>query len=355
MDYPGEKLLGKMWDTLADKGMGMLLKPWQTRREARAQADVTVLLAQAEKDANDIRAGKKVLSGTGSAVRLIEATPTAAPSELMSDGRKEPSLNLDLIVQSATQVQAAQAVREEVNVARAVLHAEATLANDPSPAPDVSVDGDWLYRWRDSAASVSSEQMQSLWGSVLAGEVKQPGRFSLRTLDFLRNLSVEEARAIEDQSQFIIAGCIPKYGSMSDEGTSKTGIATLLLLQELGLVSGVGATGLSLTINGEGTAYFRTLIGEDKGIAVRHQDPAKLLQLKIYRVTPLGQQVFGLANRETDKELLFATAQACQGQGFKVSTFDAIPIPEKPGSYRMKDEVFLPEPASPLPEQVNTP
>lgn len=37
--------------------------------------------------------------------------------------------------------------------------------------------------------------MQDLWGRVLAGEVAQPGKYSLRSLETLRNLTQREAEA----------------------------------------------------------------------------------------------------------------------------------------------------------------
>ena len=37
MTWPGEGLLIKLWETLAEKGIGGLLKPWQMKREAFAQ------------------------------------------------------------------------------------------------------------------------------------------------------------------------------------------------------------------------------------------------------------------------------------------------------------------------------
>ena len=43
---------------------------------------------------------------------------------------------------------------------------------------------------------MSSEELQTLWGRVLAGEIKSPGTFSLRTLEFLKNTSHEEALKI---------------------------------------------------------------------------------------------------------------------------------------------------------------
>jgi len=40
MEIPGEKLIINLWETIADKGIGSLLKPWQIRREGRANLDV---------------------------------------------------------------------------------------------------------------------------------------------------------------------------------------------------------------------------------------------------------------------------------------------------------------------------
>nr|VFK59596.1 MAG: TIGR03899 family protein [Candidatus Kentron sp. TUN]VFK68062.1 MAG: TIGR03899 family protein [Candidatus Kentron sp. TUN] len=54
-------------------------------------------------------------------------------------------------------------------------------------------DSDWITRFFRIAEDISTEQMQALWGRVLAGEVKQPKSYSLRTLDVLRNMSQEEA------------------------------------------------------------------------------------------------------------------------------------------------------------------
>jgi hypothetical protein len=56
---------------------------------------------------------------------------------------------------------------------------------------------DWFVRFFEDAGNVSDEMMQELWAKILAGEVKQPGRFSLRTLETLKNMSQEEARALK--------------------------------------------------------------------------------------------------------------------------------------------------------------
>ena len=69
---------------------------------------------------------------------------------------------------------------------------------------------EWVSRFFDIAAGITTEQLQYLWGRILAGEIKQPGSFSLRTLDVLRNLSRKEAES------FV------KLGSMGEEFTMET-------------------------------------------------------------------------------------------------------------------------------------
>ena len=37
MEFPGEKLVTKMWETLAEKGIGAALQPWHEKRLGEAR------------------------------------------------------------------------------------------------------------------------------------------------------------------------------------------------------------------------------------------------------------------------------------------------------------------------------
>jgi len=67
------------------------------------------------------------------------------------------------------------------------LEGEPTVSEEP-------VNQDWTTRFFDYAEDISNIEMQELWGKILAGEIKQPKSYSLRTLDIIRNLSEDEAR-----------------------------------------------------------------------------------------------------------------------------------------------------------------
>jgi hypothetical protein len=61
--------------------------------------------------------------------------------------------------------------------------------------PGKAISPDWAAVFRDSCKNVSDEEMRILWGKLLAGELAKPGSFSPRTMNALRLLLPEEARA----------------------------------------------------------------------------------------------------------------------------------------------------------------
>ena len=55
------------------------------------------------------------------------------------------------------------------------------------------VDDDWLNLFARLAEDKSSDELKGLFGRILAGEIRSPGAFSLRTIQFLSTLSKEDA------------------------------------------------------------------------------------------------------------------------------------------------------------------
>ena len=215
----------------------------------------------------------------------------------------------------------AQEVRSEANVSKALLRAEAELENDPQTPPDRTVDEDWLFRWRDAAGTVSSEELQTLWGRALAGEIKSPGFFSLRTLAFLKNISHEEALKIAKSAPFVINNdfIFRNEKLLNSEGVP---FGFLLDLQNLGITCGVDAAGLSVDIfgrNPDPDKFRQVLVSHDRTLIVTHEDASKKFTLKIYGLTPLGKQIFTLGTFKSHEIYLREVEQVICRQGFNVS------------------------------------
>ena len=113
MDFPGEKLVIKLWETLAEKGVGSLLSPWHAKREGKVRNDLRrqelLMLAQAERDAADVRAGRKSLRDDGALVAL----PAPADDTLQAGAgvgyQIEPTLRLPLAEAAACTTTATEA------------------------------------------------------------------------------------------------------------------------------------------------------------------------------------------------------------------------------------------------------
>jgi hypothetical protein len=302
-----------------EKGVGGLLSPWQIKREGLAQLEVrraeVVALAAAERDAQDIRSGRARLLDVAPQYslmrpKLIEMEPqnsSATPVEL-----PEP-------IKLATRTSVADAIHREVNVAKAVALAEEVLKDDPQAPPDRTIEEDWLFRWRDYAGEVSSEQLQQLWGKVLAGEVKSPGTYSLRALDFLRNLSLREAQDIARLSRFVFGGVLARS---QQDVLAAEGITTgfLVRMQELGVVSGVESRGLEKTYeSSENGRFVQAFCSHGRCLIVTHEDPARTLKLQVYKLTEVGEQVMRLGTFAAHEGYLRGVGAEIKQKGFAVA------------------------------------
>jgi hypothetical protein len=315
MEFPGEKLVIKLWETVAEKGVGNLFKPWQMRREGRAsiqlKGEELIMIAQAEHIADRIRKGEALRGGSMNNLlpALIEASSEGGIKEEKPD---------NALLNAASEISVADTLRREVNTAKALLRAEEELQNDTQEPPAAKVDDDWLFRWRDSASEVSSEEIQYLWGKVLAGEVKAPGSFSLRTLEFIRNLSTQEAEKIAILSEFNVAGVIYREAgeSLEDKGVT---FDTLLYMQDIGILSGVEAIGMAMNWKSlDGTSFKQVLTSNSMALILSGVDPAMTVSLPIYKLTSIGKQVLRLGKFGPNIHYLKQVGEKLKSQGVNV-------------------------------------
>ena len=91
--------------------------------------------------------------------------------------------------------------RERMNKERQQANLEKimALALDfcPDYVADIDVDPDWFQQCCDLVLNISNQTMQQLWAKILAGEIGQPGSFSLKTLFLLQRMSYKEALALQ--------------------------------------------------------------------------------------------------------------------------------------------------------------
>ena len=151
--------------------VGPALEPWRARRKKKAE----IILAEGRADISQLEAE------TRAKVREILVPPVAANQ-----------IELDVfqqVIAQGIQLQEAKRLRNRSAVAQ-----QAIQELGDAEVPDHEPDHDWTARFFNYVQDISSEEAQSLWAKVLAGEVERPGSTSIRTLSILRNLDQASAR-----------------------------------------------------------------------------------------------------------------------------------------------------------------
>jgi len=167
----------------------------------------------------------------------------------------------------------------------------------------LDVDDDWMNVFERHAEEATSERMQRLWAQILAGEIRQPKTFSLKTLRFVAELDQTTAQLFEKYLPRAYGSAIPMRSNLSGGE-----LTDLLHLQEANLISGVGAMlGNNITLDSSGIAMLRNqdhmiLLRGDPNASLTH--PAAMLTKtgeEIARIVPLP---FDIGAARTLVELL---------------------------------------------------
>lgn len=98
------------------------------------------------------------------------------------------------LIQRADRRERMQRERQQANLEKIM-----ALALDycPEHVSELDVDPDWFQQYCGLVLAISNQTMQQLWAKILAGEIGQPGSFSLKTLFLLQRMSFKEALALQ--------------------------------------------------------------------------------------------------------------------------------------------------------------
>jgi len=175
--------------------------------------------------------------------------------------------------------------------------------------PKEPIDFDWFVRFFEESGNISNEEMQDLWASVLAGEVKTPGSFSRKTLDVLRNLSQNDAKLFKELVQYVI----PK-GEYSflfrDESVllkHEVTFSKIVKLDYCGLINSQPLT----VINKIGPNFTPFLYQTDENVCVVNPQTKDVeITLPAYVITLAGIELLEIINVRVKKEFLFDVTRA---------------------------------------------
>lgn len=194
-------------------------------------------------------------------------------------------------------------VKNQNNIERVIGNASLELENIDE-VPDIPIDQDWIYRFFDYAKGISNEEMQKAWGRILAGEIKSPGTFSLRTLETIKNMSQEEALLFNKLSKFVISTTNDKILFDNTTLFSKFGLSVeqLMILEDCGLVKINDSINFNLRAEKNYLFYGTKIVVIDKPITI-----------KVLPITQSGKQILSILNPEYEYDYLYKEMCGLEG------------------------------------------
>ncbi|MBY6187599.1 TIGR03899 family protein [Marinobacter hydrocarbonoclasticus] len=197
----------------------------------------------------------------------------------------------------------------------AVGHSDNDLAgHDPDP--------DWLYQFLALAEKVHSPRMQELWGRILSTELAQPGSFSLRALDTLRQMTQKDA--------LLLGRAVALSSTLNNEPNRKILLGYRRTAGYGGLLrAGQPSLSLSrfglpysaiLTLREQGILFAAELetgqLSQGEPLRLRFLDQTLLarprhsrLRIRYYRFTPLGLELARLVLDQSDSDYTAALSK----------------------------------------------
>lgn len=192
-----------------------------------------------------------------------------------------------------------QEMRKQENIEMVVDKAKALLVSEESVNSE-EVDEDWVSRFFDSVQDVSNDDMQKLWGRILAGEIKQPNSFSLRCMDTLSKMTRQEARLFESLRPYII-----KYGGtwaiIRDDKLNekyKIDYEKIISMAECGLMDSSAI--MSLTITVKNPYPFEIVYGGE--LLRTSNETERKMVFPIYKLTQTGTELLHILDEKINED-----------------------------------------------------
>ena len=204
-----DKILGKIFESLKS-GFGTIYEPTKIKKNAEARSYEIDLISNSIRKNNDINITYKSKDESVCMQSWEMAKQRVALKEL----NRQSNIN------------------SIINKTRSEINSESEISGD-------SIEKDWIVKFIDCCQDVSNEFIQSVWAKILSNEIKKPNNCSLRALDILKNMDINDVKTFEklinlaqysDERYFILndSKLLQKYGINLDD---------ILDMEECGLIT----------------------------------------------------------------------------------------------------------------------
>lgn len=194
------------------------------------------------------------------------------------------------------------------NNAKAVIEYAANNFSEGEQVSPEPVSQSWLNRFFDIVENISEEDVQEIWGKILAGEVRRPKSYSLRTLEVLQRLTQEDAKIFTNALKYNVA-----LDYICNEGFALS-LQDRLRLIDCGLLNAEGNLVLPYKIVPNGNGY---IVVDSKCIfeLINETDRMISINLKVSKLTTPGIELAEIISQEDRHEFYNTLAELLKSRG----------------------------------------
>jgi len=227
-----------------------------------------------------------------------ETYAKAAVEKAIADEAARLVVADEAFIRRAAEAHIADVVRKYDNREAIAVAAHEDLLKLPPPEGTPPPDEDWLNAFGARAELASSERLRTLWAKVLAGEMREPGSFSLGTLRCISELDPKVAAAFEALAPYAMRRVIPWIGSVT-----ATPFRDVLAMDHAGLLT---ASDLEchVTLDADGDGHFA---GRGSTLVIEGA-PGARVAFPIKAVSQFGDELLSVIGVPTSLDTLRGVA-----------------------------------------------
>lgn len=244
---------------------------------------IDIPTAWLEKKADRIR--KHTVVSQGEDTEYLPAETQDAELPITADERLV--LTNDAKIENASQAREARKALNKIDV---LVSAADELAEDADEEiiNDGELSEDWLNYFEEYAEKASSEKVKRLWGRILAGEIRRPKTFSLRTLRFLSELDMDTAQSFE----IFVKNRISDATIMKLEQLDSEQFVVAIELEEAGLLQDVNS-GLVNNFYVDENQEITTVVNNEYVLRAKTKNSQKI-SIPVIKISRIGQELIRL-------------------------------------------------------------
>lgn len=259
----------------------------------------------------------------GISMRSLQKAESKTTDLILEDIKKIDATDFSAQTKSILKNDIIKRHRRVSNLAGVLSHAESEVKTNVNIT---DVDDNWLEEFQDHAEKISDEDIQIIWGKLLAGEMNSPGSYSKQLMSTLSTMSKADADMFVTLSSFCILALYTPSSTAGqgvillhpDQGKGNTynhkafNYDMLSCLSSFGLLDLSGGTQLIFGAN-----QTRSFVVNDDILTIRNKKSEKNDLWFTPLFTPSGAELISLCEPKEQPMLKDILLEKITEEGFE--------------------------------------